>query len=1015
MGATAPTPERQPIPVVPMGTEKPLQNRPDDSDLTGTLKNAGTTGIKGLAHIPGFAGDLSDLAKYVMARIHSGITGAPVEELQRREQEFERRKADFGRRNLGFSIPSVPSGQDIAAPILEKTGEYQPTTSIGRLGAAAGETGLSMLGPGAIGGGLRAAAAGQRGLSVIPGVIKGGASAVPGGAAAGVAGDAATQYTGDPLAGILATMAVPAAAKVAKPTVREVAAPFVPSMRPAAANRILTKSAADPGKALDTLAQRPAKPGETLGEATLDSGVLQAEKGMLNTSDHFKAAMHERDVTRNEQRKTTIEGVAPSADAMAPVRLFRERLRDIDRATQETVDRATAQAKAAHEAIPGAKPYEQIGETQRNILAEADKVRGAAVSRLYNAIDPNGALHLVTSDLRDAGLAMHNAFDPMVSKPNTATPIIAMVKNLPDVMPFKKLEMLDKTITAEMKKASLAGDGIGHNELVELKGHVQSAIDNAIENQHKWEQRAVERGDMRAEDTIGSRLADEAQQFSAERKAGRSVVARAGNDGTTGATSVSRPSGGQGEAGGQSGIPPGAEGIPGNVPNMDAEAAGRLTAAKEAHKERARAKAPVAPILKTTGFAEQYVMPAAKVPAAAFAKGDAGYTTAQAFMKATNDHPDALASLHDVASSRLQDAMPEGVLTPKALAKWKQDYGPALRAIDERVPGFSDRFSNAASATDALEQSALNRKTALAEAQKGTAAKFMNLTNPNEVGDTLMGMVKARNGPTQVADAIGRMDPEAQAGARHALTQTILRDHQNADGSMSGAKLRNFITDNQSSLEAAYGKNGADVLGKLAEDAERYQKASGMQRSKLGSDSFSNMIRWAREHGTGHITDMSLGFAIYNGAMEAIAHHDPGQIIAATGLAAAKIALSKLRANGVHKISDLVERGMTEPEVGAAMMRSALDGKGNLDVSALTALADAVAKGAAANKTLQDHARIGRASGGKVAVDHAEMARKLIGLADKAKKNHAQKTQRLLKVPDANIASALRLANEATR
>lgn len=1188
-GAAEPNPDF--IPLEPTGKEKPLQNRPDDTGSGGTLKNIGTTAIKGAAHIPGFAGDLRDLTKYLMARIHAGISGTPVDEVQRRQAENEKRR--IAGTPVWARVPQVPSGHDIAAPILERTGEYQPTTEWGRLGAVAGETGLSMIGPGGLSKGLKAAAAGDRGLGLVKPILAGGAKAIPGGAATGLVADAATQVTGDPLAGMLAGAVVPAAAVAAKPIVRPIVEPFVPSMRKPAADRILTQSATDPEAALEALKNRPAKPGETLGESTLDPGLLQAEKATLNTSDHFRAALAERDAQRAEHRKTTIEGVAPPADQMAPVKIFRLHLQDIDEATQqaverataqaaeaqakhivsrdtsvppgdpmavvhgarghqqdvaaatqETVDRATAAAREAHQGIPALRPHEVTGEALRNILEEADKAKGAAVSKLYEAVDPDGTLSLVTGGPREAATTLHKAFDPTVSEPNTATPIIVKMVNLPEVMPFRKLMELDKTITSKMAEAARSGDRVGHGQLVEMKGAVQSAVDNAIENQAKWRQGAAARGDITPDQTVEARIKQWRAAHYETRDANRNVDARSVGIAGPGSSGSSGSLRARGER--DRGFPntEGDQGISSPEPNFDEGAAARLGAAKETHKERATTyrQSPVASALKTTGFAGQYAMPAGKVPAAAFPRGDVGYHNARAFLRAANDSPEALTALQDTAIARLREAMPDGELTPKALAKWRQDYAPALRAIDERVPGFSDRFTNAARATEAVEiantarknalsdaqngptakfagltnpsevgdtllgmirakdgptqiasalahmdeagragakdalgravlrshvgadgkfaadryrkfisdnraalepvfgepgvnrllsvshtataarnaaeaveQATLQRKDALANAQKGAAAKFLNLTSPTEVGDTMMGMVKARTGPTQIAVAMAWMDPAAQAGARHALTQSILRDHANADGALSGAKLRNFITDNGPSLEAVYGKSGADVLARLAEDAERYQKAAGLQRTKLGSDTASNLVRLVRERGANALADMSIGFAFANGLFEAVTHGQPGPIMAATALGAAKIAIAKLRANGVNKINDLVELGMTNPDVGAAMMKAALDNKGQIKIETLEALANAVARASAENRTLQEHSRLGRATGGKVQVDHAAMARKLIGLAEKAKKDHGQRTRKMLALPDATIASALRLANEASR
>src|SRR5262249_11790508 len=111
-----------------------LSNQSDDTLASGSLKNLGTSVIKSLAHIPGVYGDLREFVQYGSDRLFSKLHGESMEDLQRRRQEFEKR----------VPIPKVPSGHDIAQPVLNRTGEYQPTTEAGKLGATAVESGLSM-------------------------------------------------------------------------------------------------------------------------------------------------------------------------------------------------------------------------------------------------------------------------------------------------------------------------------------------------------------------------------------------------------------------------------------------------------------------------------------------------------------------------------------------------------------------------------------------------------------------------------------------------------------------------------------------------------------------------------------------------------------------------------------------------------------------------------------------------------------------------------------------------------
>lgn len=1187
------------ISLEPTGNEKALENRPDDSTVTGTLKNLGTAAIKGVSHIPGMLGDARDFAKYLTARGTAFATGRPVDDVQRdMEAETERRR-NSGVLGRILDAPNyLPSGGSIAAPVLEKTGEYQPTTPMGRLGAAGVEGGLAMVGPGGISGGMKAAETGASALRIAKDVLKGGAKAVPGGAAAGVVGDEATQITGDPLVGMIASSAVPFASSAVKHAGKEAAAPFVPSMRQGAADKRLTKSATNPKEAIEATQARPPKEGETLGEATLDPGILHTEKAAANLPGSFQEGQPARLTARNEGRVGTIDALAPAADTLAPSKLFRQRLADIEAVTQEAVERATEQAKAAeahhagvrdttvpaadpmavvrgatervqgaertaqesieaatkakdtaHGDLPPGTPVDATGEALRNIVADADKAKGAMVRKLYEAVDPDGELRVVTSGPAEAAQALRKSINPEVEVPSPiAAPIIDMVAHLKPVTSFADLMKLDRTITAKMSEAARTGDRTGHGQLVQLKGHIMGAVDNAVENNVKWQQAAKARGELEPSTDIldnlrGLALDHEQQVLQRQQSQSRKAVGESSaGDASSGPAAVHSVVGGESASGKGRTVSAGDPGVPGDQPRFDEGAIERLGAAKEAHKERATTfrEGPVGQSLKTNGFAGQYTQPAAKVPASAFPKGDLGHNNVGAWLKAAGDDPAAIPTLREVAVSRLRDAMKGGDLTPKVLDAWKREYGPALRALDEAQPGsgFLSKFETAAKATDALETQAViaketvraaqesaaakfmdltrpeevgstlmgmvkgktgptqvaeavsqmdaaakagaqdalfktlirdhtnadgvlaadryrkfvadnrpallevygpagvnrlfgvahtalaaraavegveravaGQKLALKEAQQGAAAKFLNLTNPAEVGDTLIGMVKSKTGPTQLADLWGTMDDSGKAGAKRALTDTILRDHQNADRSLSGAKLKNFIDDNAAALEQVYGKDGMGVLTGLADDAARYQKAAGIQRNPFGADSFANFMRWAREK-AGPAANASLGGALLLSGVDAAAHFNIMHVATVMGMAGVRHLLSTMRANGLRKINDLVELGLTNPEVGAAMMQRALDNKGTFKADSLANLNKAILRATADRETLEEHSRIGRASGGSVKIDHAEHAARLVRLVDQARKETTQDTKPLLRLPDSAVSHALAIANE---
>jgi len=1001
------------ISLAPTGNEKPLENTPDDGFWSGAAKNLGTAAVKGVSHIPGIVGDLRDMAGYVSGRAIAGISGTPSEEVFKQQAENERKRR--AGTPAWASVPQAPSGHDIATPVLEKTGEYTPTTPTGRAGSMAVEGGLAMLGPGGIGGGMKAA--GEGAMKIARGVLGGGAKAVPGGAAAGVVGDEVAQLTGDPLYGMAASMAVPGAGMAAKHATKDIAAPFIPRLHQILADRRLTQGATNPEAAVDAMKARAPKEGETLGEATLDPGLLQTEKAAANTSRSFQEHLANRDIARNADTVSTINALAPAADTMAPSKLFRQRLADIETLTQDATARALKEQETARAALPPGAHADDTGAALRDIAAKADKAKGAMIDKVYNSIDPDGTMHLVTEGPAKFAQDLKASINPEVEIPSPlASPVIDMVANLKPVTSFADLRKLDKTITAKMSEAARAGDRTGHGQLVALKSEVMNAIDNALENQSKWEQSAVSRGDIKGEETLVGRLKSRTDQHAdaaAEAEAGRSVATGSAEPGATSTTQLPHQDRSRSEAGRGPGISQGTPSLP--EPNIGPEAAALLAEGKALHADRAQTfrQGPVGQALKTNGFAGQYTALNAKVPDTAFGPGKSGYENTQAWLRAGAGDPATVPTLQEAATNSLRAAMKGGDLTPEALVAWKRNHEPALRALEEAAPGsgFLDKFSTAAKATETVAEAAALGTEAVKRAQQGAAAKFLKLTSPGEVGDTLLGMARSGNGPTQLAALWNTMDATARAGARRALTETILREHQNGNGALSGPSLRKFITKNTESLMPVYGPDGMRVLSGLADDVTRYQQASSLQRSKTGSDSFANFMRWAKEN-TGHATNISLGTALMLAGGDALVSGNFGHLGGIIGIGVVKHLYSTMRANGIRKIDDLVELGMTNPEVGAAMLQRGLDNKGSLKVEAWDNLNKALLRAAADRETLDEHARVGRATGGSVKVDHAAHAARLVRLVGEARKETSKATEPMLKLPDATVSRALAIANE---
>jgi hypothetical protein len=95
-------------------------------------------------------------------------------------------------------------------------------------------------------------------------------------------------------------------------------------------------------------------------------------------------------------------------------------------------------------------------------------------------------------------------------------------------------------------------------------------------------------------------------------------------------------------------------------------------------------------------------MPDYAVPQAVFPKGPGGFTAVQAYRNAIGNDPEAISALHNYAAATLRKAAvnDDGVIDPKAYAKWKAGYGEALRGVPELMP----QFDTAAHAADALQK-----------------------------------------------------------------------------------------------------------------------------------------------------------------------------------------------------------------------------------------------------------------------------------------------------------------------
>ena len=556
---------------------KLLSNAPSGNTPTEEAipKAIGTAAIKGVTSIPGMMGPgMSDMVDYLMARGHNAITGEPVEDiLKRYNQHHESLKDEGAMGKFLYSIDPrnvIPRGEELAKPILEKTGEYKPESMLGQIGMAGTEMAASGWGPGV---GAKVGSFSKPGMyNALKETLTDAVKLAPANFAAGATGETLTQVTGDPLAGLVGGMVLPHYGgklfDAAAERVKSFTEPMFKSNQQGMADSLLYQMFTDPKAAYeklkdynkDTLTGAPASTGET----AMDPGALLAQKNAENVNNDFKVRM---DALRNEQNRARVDSLrsmAPeNADVMMPSQALGEQASMIDKAHDQVVNTLTDHAMDLHNEMPAGTAPEATGAAIREMTNQAMIAARDARSALYKQVDPDKKMSVVTTGAQEAAQNIKNSIDPSVTIPSThAAPVIDMVANLNEVTPYHKLVELDSTITGKMAEAKRAGDWTGHKQLKDLKTAVMSDIHNAIDNQHAWEQSAVKEGKLNPNDTIDARL----RGYGAEpTQAGANRGESAARTGTDAATGL--PEEGMGQRAAGEGLPSAA--TPAGVPPVE--------------------------------------------------------------------------------------------------------------------------------------------------------------------------------------------------------------------------------------------------------------------------------------------------------------------------------------------------------------------------------------------------------------------------------------------------------------
>lgn len=984
------------------------------NDKYGVEKNIATGALKNITHIPGIFGDVGELGRFITSGVQSMFSDRTAEQIRADQEKLGQRTREKARTEEGMlgrvasavSGVRAPAGADIyEATVKPSLGEYEPQTALGRIGQAAIESAM----PGPSG----KAKIGTRILAEAPGLMQRGLEAagrylpVPVlGGIGGASGQGARELGAGPYTAALVGAAVPVGVAGAASAARRAVPTVTREGQARTAGKLMREHATDPAKALETAektyASYPPQWGEnlpdpsqalpSLSEATGDRGLASGERAARLTDVGTDAALMERQQARNEARKdylkTTVE---PGATGEEPGQLFRQQAEDLD--------------KRIEQALPDVGTNEELGKrTRAPILAGREAVEDAR-SKLYDAMEEHFGDNTLLPNKTRENAGKLNEYDPAYAEPPTSLNYIKKALAFPEVVTFGNMRAYLKSINKALQQARtgtpIAAD-IG--ELKFLKAGVMDDLENAIANQHKYEQEAVARGELSPDATIESKLQRQRADWYAGKMAeGQGVATSTGTNVTAGPRGISSASGTKGPRGGIAGGTGSDSGVPGNAPNMDPRAAAALTAANDAQRYLGQTyrQGTVAQLLKENGFKGAWNLRDSSVPRTAFPGGPDGYTVTKSVLDAGG--PKVVPALTDTAVMSLREAMQNagGHLNPQKLQAWKNKYRTSLNALDEVSPGFSSQFDN------------------LASTQSTMASKFVGAANAGEAQNFMGQILRKPDGASTLQHLVKEAgnDPAVVEGFKKLTVDHMIDEATKSAGASGdwGSHLKNQIAAYRNKLPALFAPDQMKVMERLADDATQAQQhVRNLKGGLPGSPTTQNfqvikqrltpMAPLERHAGWPWLALWEGTRSGFDAFLEAMA--------GVVGLGAAQRVVHNLRARGVNGVQDMYRAGMADPQIGMRMLRHGVETPASpswFNRSAQAILASPLYE----RPVLDQEERKGHASGGKVGVDHEKAAKHMVGLVERARKMETARTKPLLKTDDNTVAHALALANAA--
>ena len=753
-----------------------------------------------------------------------------------------------------------------------------------------------------------------------------------------------------------------------------------------AAARQFAAGTSSPARALDIIENEPRTILEgsqpTTYEMTGDVGIGQQQRrAETKMAEPFLDRQAAQAITREE----ALQGIASEGSPSAVIPSLRQHFDALEQAETKASQQAQERVRSTIDQMGGNVTAEDAGRMMREALQSAKGVAKTERSRLYKAIDPNDELNVVATGLRDsAAKVISESADPL-AKPldGELKAIVNDAAKVGDVIKFNSLRGLDTRISDAMRAELMTnGETNTYRQLKMMKDGVMDAIDNAVENQKRFEAEAVAAGGMRPNETLEERL-----------RAAWGLAGKKAADATL-------------------------------EPNLAPENVSALEAAKAAHQQYAGTfrEGPVGEVLRPGKSQGEYKLQFdAQVGPKFFRPGETGSQAMESFMQAAVDQPQAVAAMREyITSSMMRETRDPatGLLDPKKFETWRRKHESALRAM----PDLADRFLTASEASDTAAQIMDGARKRIEASQKTEIAKIMGATDDATVTQ-MVGEVFGRKNAAQTMRNLAQAtsgNPDAKAGLQKSVADYIRgRFISTTEAGTSEANLiksaqfQNFVRQNRRTLEQVFDKEQVNTMQALADDLHRSNRS--LTGSALrGRSTTAQDIPAATEKAQSAWASIAkmTGPVVTGLAGQQLTGTLTGALTGFAGGALAAIAQS-MRSAGMENVDQLIRDALLNPQLARELLRMAPGKAGPASTRTLSeAIANTLITGAkqpVQNEPLPPLTIPGpgnrptRATGGAV---------NLMALSKAAKKHVTRSTEDLLNESDDTVARALEVANK---